>query len=133
MAEFLRDSDLEFCDIILVLKNRPPLPAHKSILAARCSYFEGMFRSFAPPNNRINVSACSVSSIYQGTCDLGLFCLKCVIFNHSFPFSASTDPNRRNHSIQGVVRFVHAIHLLRRNANASRGLTVPVPCVWILW
>ena len=33
-----------------------PIPAHKAVLAARCSYFEGMFRSFMPENNTVNVS-----------------------------------------------------------------------------
>ncbi|KAK0167024.1 hypothetical protein PV327_004475 [Microctonus hyperodae] len=44
----------EFCDITLML-NGVPYPAHKAVLAARCSYFEGMFRSFMPENNIVNI------------------------------------------------------------------------------
>jgi len=32
------------------------IKAHKAILAARSSYFEAMFRSFSPENDRVNVS-----------------------------------------------------------------------------
>lgn len=59
MATFLRGSGNEFCDINLILDDRV-IPAHKSILAARCSYFQAMFRSFMPPDNTVNVrSTCS--------------------------------------------------------------------------
>ncbi|KAG1650537.1 Leucine-zipper-like transcriptional regulator 1 [Nymphon striatum] len=45
----------EFCDITLVLDGSPFL-AHKIILAARCSYFEAMFRSFMPKDNRVTIA-----------------------------------------------------------------------------
>lgn len=54
MAAFLRSGGREFCDMVLVL-DKHVIPAHKSILAARCSYFEGMFRSFAPADNKVNI------------------------------------------------------------------------------
>lgn len=54
MAAFLQKGGKEFCDIHLVLEDRV-IPAHKSILAARCSYFQAMFRSFMPPDNKVNV------------------------------------------------------------------------------
>lgn len=54
MAYFLRNSGREFCDINLILDDRV-IPAHKSILAARCSYFQAMFRSFMPADNIVNV------------------------------------------------------------------------------
>ena len=54
MKRFLRSGD-EFSDIFLVLDNTP-IPSHKAILAARSSYFEGMLRSFCPPDNRVIVS-----------------------------------------------------------------------------
>lgn len=55
MEAFLKIVGREFCDITLMLAG-VPIPAHKAILAARCSYFEGMFRSFMPKNNTVNVS-----------------------------------------------------------------------------
>lgn len=55
MKEFLNSVGVEFCDIKLILDGFP-IPVHKAILAARCSYFEAMFRSFTPENNMVNVS-----------------------------------------------------------------------------
>lgn len=55
MAIFLKSGGKEFCDINLVLDGTV-LPAHKSILAARCTYFQAMFRSFMPSDNTVNVS-----------------------------------------------------------------------------
>lgn len=55
MAMFLRSTGKEFCDIDLLLDGNI-IPAHKSILAARCGYFEGMFRSFMPPDSTVRVS-----------------------------------------------------------------------------
>lgn len=60
MEAFLKHVGREFCDITLMLDG-VPIPAHKSVLAARCSYFEGMFRSFMPENNTVNV--CKISTI----------------------------------------------------------------------
>ncbi|KAK5643249.1 hypothetical protein RI129_007094 [Pyrocoelia pectoralis] len=54
MAVFLRTTGKEFCDIDLVLDGTV-ISAHKTILAARCAYFEGMFRSFMPPDNRVRI------------------------------------------------------------------------------
>ncbi|PBC32352.1 Leucine-zipper transcriptional regulator [Apis cerana cerana] len=54
MEAFLKSVGREFCDITLMLDG-VPIPAHKAILAARCSYFEGMFRSFMPENNTVNI------------------------------------------------------------------------------
>ncbi|XP_053997086.1 leucine-zipper-like transcriptional regulator 1 [Hylaeus anthracinus] len=54
MEAFLKSVGKEFCDITLMLDG-VPIPAHKAILAARCSYFEGMFRSFMPENNTVNI------------------------------------------------------------------------------
>lgn len=59
MAMFLRVTGDEFCDIILKLDNHL-IPAHKTILAARCSYFEAMFRSFMPADSKVNVSLPSI-------------------------------------------------------------------------
>ncbi|XP_050596167.1 leucine-zipper-like transcriptional regulator 1 isoform X1 [Bombus affinis] len=54
MEAFLKSVGREFCDITLMLDG-VPIPAHKAILAARCNYFEGMFRSFMPENNTVNI------------------------------------------------------------------------------
>ncbi|XP_058802390.1 leucine-zipper-like transcriptional regulator 1 isoform X4 [Phymastichus coffea] len=54
MQAFLKGIGQEFCDITLLLDG-VPIPAHKAVLAARCSYFEGLFRSFMPENNTVNI------------------------------------------------------------------------------
>ena len=51
---FLKSTGQEFCDITLVL-DETSIPAHKAILAARCTYFESMFRSFMPESNTVKV------------------------------------------------------------------------------
>lgn len=55
MAMFLNLTGKEFCDIDLILDGQN-IPAHKTILAARCGYFEAMFRSFMPADGKVNVS-----------------------------------------------------------------------------
>jgi len=55
LKEFLLESGAEFADISLVLEDTV-IPSHKAILAARSSYFEGMLRSFCPPDNRVMIS-----------------------------------------------------------------------------
>ncbi|XP_046682002.1 leucine-zipper-like transcriptional regulator 1 isoform X2 [Homalodisca vitripennis] len=54
MECFLKYAGKEFCDITLMLDGEA-VPAHKSILAARCSYFEAMFRSFMPADNIVHI------------------------------------------------------------------------------
>lgn len=60
MAMFLKTTGKEFCDIDLLLDNHV-IKGHKSILAARCGYFEAMFRSFMPSDNTVRVSIFLVS------------------------------------------------------------------------
>ncbi|CAG0881340.1 unnamed protein product [Darwinula stevensoni] len=55
MEAFLKNIGKEFSDIILLLDGTQ-IMAHKAILAARCSYFEAMFRSFMPENNAVKVA-----------------------------------------------------------------------------
>lgn len=62
MEAFLKSVGREFCDITLRL-NGMLIPAHKAILAARCSYFEAMFRSYMPENNMVNVSLCNLTDL----------------------------------------------------------------------
>lgn len=64
MATFLKSSGREFCDINLILDDRI-IPAHKSILAARCSYFQAMFRSFMPADNTVNVNVAFIQLAKQ--------------------------------------------------------------------
>lgn len=45
MAAFLKQK--LFCDMTLALRDTD-IPVHRAILAARCGYFEAMFRSFMP-------------------------------------------------------------------------------------
>ncbi|XP_046979238.1 leucine-zipper-like transcriptional regulator 1 isoform X1 [Schistocerca americana] len=54
MEMFLKTGGREFCDIILMLDGLP-IPVHKAVLAARCSYFEAMFRSFMPEDNVVQI------------------------------------------------------------------------------
>ncbi|XP_054279790.1 leucine-zipper-like transcriptional regulator 1 [Macrosteles quadrilineatus] len=54
MECFLKYSGKEFCDITLMLDGEA-IHSHKSILAARCSYFEAMFRSFMPVDNVVHI------------------------------------------------------------------------------
>ena len=54
MEMFLRSVGREFTDVTLVL-DQVSIPAHKAVLAARCSYFEAMFRSFMPEDSIVNV------------------------------------------------------------------------------
>ncbi|CAH0765579.1 unnamed protein product [Bemisia tabaci] len=54
MEMLLKSAGKEFCDITLMLDGVPVM-AHKSILAARCGYFEAMFRSFMPANNIVQI------------------------------------------------------------------------------
>lgn len=56
MAIFLRATGQEFTDIDLIL-GEDVIPAHKSILAARCEYFQAMFRSFMPVDGTVRVCA----------------------------------------------------------------------------
>lgn len=54
MSRFLKSGGRDFCDINLLLGDAV-IPAHKSILAARSSYFQGLLRSFPPPENTVKV------------------------------------------------------------------------------
>lgn len=56
MEQLLKSVGQEFCDITLMLAGTP-IRAHKAVLAARCSYFEAMFRSFMPENSIVQVCA----------------------------------------------------------------------------
>jgi len=55
MEAFLRSGGGEFCDITLLLDD-VRISAHKAVLAARCSYFEALFRSFMPDDGCVKVT-----------------------------------------------------------------------------
>lgn len=57
MAAFLKQK--LFCDMTLTL-HEADIPVHRAILAARCGYFEAMFRSFMPKDK---VQVCSLLDI----------------------------------------------------------------------
>ncbi|XP_018015069.1 leucine-zipper-like transcriptional regulator 1 isoform X2 [Hyalella azteca] len=70
----------EFCDVRLLVGD-VAIPAHKAVLAARCSYFEAMFRSFMPSDNTVklaigelvpSVQSCEslLRYIYSGATDM---------------------------------------------------------------
>ena len=65
MEQLLKNGGQEFCNLTLILDGET-LRVHKAVLAARCSYFEAMFRSFMPENNTVQV----VKEIF-----IGLFAL----------------------------------------------------------
>lgn len=54
LEAYLKKEGKEFCDIILKLESTQ-IPAHKAILAARCTYFQAMFRSFMPVDKTVNI------------------------------------------------------------------------------
>lgn len=54
LEEFLQTTGKDFADITLVLDGTC-IWAHKPILAARCTYFESMFRAFMPSDNTVKV------------------------------------------------------------------------------
>ncbi|XP_068154668.1 leucine-zipper-like transcriptional regulator 1 homolog [Drosophila tropicalis] len=60
LSTFLETTGKDFCDISLILEDHV-IPAHKSILSARCTYFQGMFRSFMPPDNTVNIQIGEIS------------------------------------------------------------------------
>ncbi|KAH8386439.1 hypothetical protein KR093_000577 [Drosophila rubida] len=60
LSTFLETTGKDFCDISLVLEDHV-IPAHKSVLSARCTYFQGMFRSFMPPDNAVNIQIGEIS------------------------------------------------------------------------
>lgn len=93
MAVFLKSGGKEFCDINLVLDGAV-IAAHKSILAARCQYFQGMFRSFNPTDNTVNVSFPSILISTMYITQFLIFRFKLVmsdhLSNHSMLFSSSS-------------------------------------------
>ncbi|XKL64726.1 hypothetical protein PGB90_004812 [Kerria lacca] len=61
MAAFLKQN--LFCDMTLVLQETD-IPVHKCVLAARCGYFEAMFRSFMP-KDKVQVQMGEVTPSHQ--------------------------------------------------------------------
>ncbi|KAH8339575.1 hypothetical protein KR074_011814 [Drosophila pseudoananassae] len=60
LCAFLETTGSDFCDISLILEDHV-IPAHKSVLSSRCTYFQGMFRSFMPPDNTVNIQIGEIS------------------------------------------------------------------------
>ncbi|KAB7501181.1 Leucine-zipper-like transcriptional regulator 1 [Armadillidium nasatum] len=55
MERFLKVEGKPFSDITILL-DKEEIKAHKAVLAARCSYFEAMFRSFMPKDNQVQIT-----------------------------------------------------------------------------
>lgn len=64
LAVFLKTGGRDFCDINLILDGGHCIPAHKSILSSRCTYFQAMFRSFMPHDNSVKVSYCFFNKFF---------------------------------------------------------------------
>lgn len=107
---FLSSGGREFCDINLVLDGHI-IPAHKSILSARCSYFQAMFRSFMPPDNTVNVSI-SLKVPYLKSNRLNF----AVIFR----FKSGTFRRPKRHSTLCCVTFT----------TAKRKCHQKIPCIY---
>lgn len=60
LAYFLKTGGKDFCDINLILDGKV-IPSHKSILAARCSYFQALFRSFMPADKSVTIQIGEIS------------------------------------------------------------------------
>lgn len=86
MAMFLRTTGKEFCDIDLLIDGCV-ISAHKSVLAARCGYFEAMFRSFMPLDSTVRVI------------NMKMYIASCTDIN-TIKFS---DTNRRNGAVCRIV------------------------------
>ena len=67
MESFLSSTGSEFCDITLMLDD-VHISAHKAVLAARCNYFEAMFRSFMPDDGCVKVSLLTLYNIVAPDC-----------------------------------------------------------------
>lgn len=113
MEVFLKNASSEFCDITLMLHGTP-IPAHKAILAARCSYFEGMFRSFMPEDSIVNVSITCViisGASIRNICKINV--------------KKISDPNRGDDTFERIIRFVAKVYLLCGCIDASGRFSLP--------
>lgn len=119
MALFLESTGKDFCDINLILDDQV-VPAHKSILSARCTYFQGMFRSFMPPDNTVNVRQKKT-----------IFSL--IMLFTSFTHTSLADPNRRNFTLTRGFPIAATLHLLRRDENAATGCFISLSSALLLW
>lgn len=104
LEELLLVTGRAFCDINLQLDG-VTISAHKVILAARCGYFEAMFRSFMPDSKTVTV--CFVRLIDIGACDA-----KCIIEVFD---ERSSKICRHNRSL-----FIAAIFLLLSEAGSPK-------------
>ena len=148
LEAFLKREGGEFCDITLML-DETPIPAHKAILAARCNYFEAMFRWNDPENHIVRVSCekwwliklAHIACTYV-TCDYINWHTGCVCITRMYMYVVAimnnavfwfTDCHRRNDSLSASFWQSDAIYLLWRCHHAPRGFPVSLPCPLFLW
>ena len=113
MEMFLRSVGKEFTDVTLVL-DHVSIPAHKAILAARCSYFEAMFRSFMPEDSIVNVSN------------------EATYWWHIKLYMLSEDRYWWDDSFETVFWLFIALHILWRCQHASGRLALLIQCSILL-
>lgn len=136
MELFLRSVGKEFCDVTLVLEDTS-IPAHKAILAARCSYFEAMFRSFMPEDATVNVT-----SIWN------IFYISYTLFKKYFEYvswfsvftlanywviSICPDCHRWNDSFAPVFRLAPSLYLQWGCQHATGRFSISFQCTFFLW
>lgn len=98
MEAFLNSVGKEFSDITLMVDGHP-IPSHKAVLAARCSYFEAMFRSFMPEDNVVNVSS---QILLKRSCFLPWKLLKLVMTSFLYIHS--------NSLVDDVAVYIHSCY-----------------------
>lgn len=105
LSTFLETTGKDFCDINLILEDHV-ISAHKSVLSARCTYFQGMFRSFMPPDNTVNVSTYS-RYLYNIVC---LYILYYIFASISFQFHVQIQIGEISPSLeafQSLLRYIY--------------------------
>lgn len=119
MKLLLKTSGQEFCDVFLILDNENDkilIPAHKAVLAARCSYFKDLFLSSKPTTNAFNVSKILSFIIFK----LNFTKLK------SYCIQLNLDSNKGNNPNSTIVHVTFAVYLSCECYDDARKLFLPL-------